>query len=69
MKELKLMDIVNEPMLNTLYERIRVGNDDLIYKLEHGYKPYIDGPRTAEYETNYAGYYFWKDIWQNDLQK
>lgn len=69
MKELKLMDIMNEPMLNTLYERIRIGNDDLIYKLEHGYKPYIDGPRMVEYETNFAGYYFWKDIWQNDLQK
>jgi hypothetical protein len=68
MKELGTMDITEHSMLTTLYERIRVGNDDLIYKLEHGYKPYIDGPRAITYESKHAGYYFWKDIWQNDLQ-
>lgn len=49
-------------------EKVRVGNDDLIYKLQHGYAEYNDGQRGTITESNYAGYYFWKDIWQNEIK-
>ena len=45
--------------------RMTTGNNDLIYKLEHGYLGYNDHPQAITYESNYAGYYFWKEIWQN----
>lgn len=69
MKELGLMKAIDCSTMPILLERVRVGNEDLIYKLEHGYRPYIDGPRMETYETNYAGYFFWKDLWRNELQK
>lgn len=52
-----------------LYNRVYVGNNDLIYRLEHGYNSLNDGRVTGVHEQNYAGYFFWKDIWQNYLQK
>ena len=61
-EELGLFNLDNTVNAKNL---MATGNNDLIYKLEHGYNGYNDRPMETIYESNYAGYYFWKDIWQN----
>ena len=65
---LGLFDL-SDSFFDDLRDRIYVGNNDLIYRLEHGYNSLNDGLVIPVRENNYAGYYFWKDIWQNYLKK
>jgi hypothetical protein len=67
-RALGLFDL-SDSLFDDLRDRIHAGNNDLIYKLEHGYNSLNDGHIITVYERPFAGYFFWKDIWQNDLQK
>lgn len=79
-KLLGLFDMAEEETFYSLYDRrevtgeelrnrVTVGNNDLIYKLSHGYNSLNDDYLNVVYERAFAGYFFWKDIWQNYLQK
>lgn len=62
---LKLLGIYDIAKHTSLYNQVNVGNKDLEFKLQNGYRSYNGGASTNEYESEYAGYYFWKDIWAN----
>ena len=53
--------------MQTLDERILVGNEDFIFKCEKGHIGYAHGGRTEEHEWTfeYRGILFVKDIWKN----
>jgi len=50
-------------------ELIYVGTEDLIFKLQHGYRSYSKGIGIDGYENGHysGGYGFFKDIWRNVL--
>ncbi len=53
--------------MRELDNRIYVGNEDLIFKMQEGYYGYSSGKGSAEYEYSYnsRGHRFVKDIWRN----
>lgn len=59
-KELGLWSESDYPTLASL---IKVGNADLIYKLERGYVSYSNGRQYTVKENNIIGYPMMKDIW------
>ena len=54
-----------------LFHRVQIGNEDLIYKLIHGYQCYATGSygtsNKLEYEGNSAEYVITKMIWRTSL--
>lgn len=61
LKELGYWDENNYPYT---YSLVKVGNADLIYKLEHGYVSYSLGRQHTVIENNVIGYPMMKEIWQ-----
>ncbi len=53
--------------MQALDEQIYVGNEDLLFRMEHGYHGYKTGEAHSAYARDYAhhGYWFSKDIWNN----
>ena len=46
-----------------LWSKIKVGNADVVYKLEHGYRGYSIGKSYGYDETRLPSYFPWKYIW------
>lgn len=61
---LKELGYWNESNYPYTYSLVKVGNADLIYKLEHGYVSYSLGRQHTVVENNIIGYPMMKEIWQ-----
>ena len=53
--------------MKKLDNRIYVGNEDLLFKMQEGYRGFSSGKGSNEYEYNYLsrGHKFAKDMWRN----
>ncbi len=53
--------------MKKLDNRIYVGNEDLLFKMQEGYRGFSSGKGSNEYEYNYLsrGHKFVKDMWKN----
>lgn len=54
---------VNDPANESHIRKMIVGNDDTIYKLEHGYMSYSLGHGYESHEEKQGSYPIWKSLW------
>lgn len=65
---LKELGVWDETLDSELYQKICVGNTDLIFKLETGYMSNSNGKQHIVKENNLFGYEFAKDYWLNHFE-
>ena len=62
---------ITAPENEAIFHRVQVGNEDLIYKLIHGYQCYATGSygtsSKVEYEGSSAEYIICKTLWRTSL--
>lgn len=61
---LRLLGVWDENTYPSVFANMRVGNDDVIYKAEHGYMSHDKGGSYAGRENADGGWYLWKALWQ-----
>ena len=62
---------ITRPENEAIFHRVQIGNEDLIYKLIHGYQCYATGSygesAKIEYESNKVEYVICKTLWRTSL--
>lgn len=64
---LRQLGMWSEADNETLFSKVAVGNADVIYKAEKGYRSFSLGEGYDSHEESYGGYMLWKSLWNTNF--